>query len=304
LVVTCFVLLVVNTACVERSILLPEEAVEPRLVVLAYAAEGLQVQVFISRLLPLSMDSIKYGVPDAEVTLYKNGKLEAELFYQKIQNCGDQIGDDGICLFSSSKHISDDSLQLESGARYYIEVKAAGFPTVRSESILFTPQVQDLRIDATVRDSINISSRRLGLIIDSISLEYNYTGDITDQLFLFLKNNYWYRFDEGIYQQIFDPRSYYPIPLDPLNTDTQQFISPGPIFNGYDTYLQEYSFSLHIARYPTNYIEFVDLVNNQDSDISGLYASAPAPIPTNMIGGEGYFVIIEHYKIGDFIVEQ
>lgn len=297
-----FVLCLLCTACSEKSVLLPYEEIEPHLVVLAYAIDGVRPQVFISKLLPFDTDTVQYGLPDAEVLLYKNNEVETELHYLQVQDCGDQIGDNGVCLFRSSRHVSDDTLHLEYGAIYHVEVKAPGFPTVRSEPVVATQSLQNLEARAIVSDSVTPSGWTSGLVLDTIDIRYDYIGNPTDQLYITLSAGFNFLHEDWRRSPLMNPTDHGRLKLNPFNSDFH-LIRPGPYFF-YDDHFLTQSFSLHITRYPAGFARFYDLIEMQDSDISGLYASAPAPIPTNIIGGEGYFVIIEHYKIGDFIVEQ
>lgn len=297
---TCLLLGLCCTACIERSILLPEEPVPPRLVVLAYLVDGLRMEVYVSKLLPFSQDSIEFGVPDAEVLLYKNGIVETQMRHIAITNCN---GLDSVCVLGSSKHISDDTLHLEYGATYHIEVNAPGFPSVFSESIVADQHLDGFSFDLVERDSLSLYGRP-ALLIDTLSLEYRYSGNPQDRLYLFSEEASFFYFKPEYNNRnrtLYDPRYHYALALSPLSSGLQEFVRPGSALNGYGTDAIAYPFSLHVARYPADYLRFLDIIQAQDNDVSGVYATSPVPIPTNMVGGEGYFVIIEHYDLGQFL---
>ncbi|WP_170067683.1 DUF4249 family protein [Neolewinella xylanilytica] len=290
----------------ERDIILPSEPVDPQLVVLAYLIDGAPAEVFISKLLPLDADTIDYGVPSAMVKLYRNDSLETTLLYSLIygSNCG-EVGPSGRCPFSASKHISPDSLQLQDGAVYRIEVEAAGFPTVSSEAVVFNRNLQNLSIETVVTDTVTGSRQRKALTIDTIAIDYDYTGGREDLLYLYL--DFDFRDSRSVYNDwlwgINGPVADWRIPLNTAG-GKQVFVQPGPAIDQRPVgFPIDRSFTVNITRYPAEYLRFYETVTAQDLTVSGIYAGAPSSIPTNMTGGLGYFVILEHY-VGDLFILQ
>ena len=297
----------VCTRCAERDIILPNPPVDPQLVVLAFLIDGAPAEVFVSKLLPLDADTIDYGVPTAEVRLYRNDSLETLLPYAPLygSNCGD-LDPNGRCPFFGSKHISPDSLQLQDGAVYRIEVEAAGFPPVSSEAVVFNRQLRNLSIETVVTDTVTgVSQQRKALTIDTIRIEHEYVGGRDDLRYLYIDFDYadsrriYSDWQEGTTSPLSDWR----IPLDAAE-GKQVFVEPGPAINYQSAgYAIDFSFSVNVTRYPADYVRFYETVIAQDLTVSGLYGGAPTSIPSNMTGGFGYFVILEHY-VGDHFILQ
>ena len=293
------------TRCVERDIVLPSQPVDPQLVVLAYLVDNAPAEVFISKLFSIYADTIDYGVPNAVVKLYRNDSLETTLLYSSIYNstCS-EVTPSGQCPFRGSKYISVDSITLQDDAIYRIEVQAAGFPIVHSDPVVFNRNLQNLSLETVVTDTVTgFNRKRKALTIDTIAVDYAYTGVREDLLYLYLNYDLDSRESSGWQGSMLSPTYEYRIPLSHVGGN-QQFIKPGNVIGHYySEFPIENSFSVHVTRYPVDYVRFYESVQAQDLEISGLYAGAPSPIPTNMTGGLGYFVILENY-IGDYYVLQ
>ena len=298
----------ITVGCVERDIVLPNKQVNPQLIVIAYLIDTEPVEIFISSLQPLDSDTIQYGVDDAEVALYRNDTLEALLQYiTDSTSCGGGFGPDGQCTLRSSKYISDSSIIIREGATYHVEVTAPRFPSVRSQPVVAIRGLQKLDVRSVVTMTVDPSNQIPALSIDSILVHYEYISAPDDPLYLYLNFDIDNRPERGWTEGVRNPTGDSRLKLDP-SANYQEFISPGRLINSYGSVsgsldLTQFDFSVAITRYPAAYLHFYETITAQDLDISGLYSAPPVPIPTNMIGGGGYFVILENYNVGHYSVE-
>ena len=254
------------------------------------------MEAFVSNTSTLSSDSVRHAVPNAEVRLYKDGVLEATLHYdpdyESICN--------GNCGFRSSRYLSDRPVVVEYGATYHVEVSAPEYPNMRSELIVAEQSLQNVLLEAIVSDTlitydISYIDPLPGVVIDTVRLQYSFEGDRNDLLQLEL--HWGHRIDSLAKYWIPIPENY-PLPLSYDNDSLQLFTCP--VFNTKenDMHIQYRTFSIDLVRYPEEYVAFKKEIRAQEnSDVAGLYAASPTPIPTNMIDGFGYFFILEHHEV-------
>lgn len=282
IILACF------ASCEERSIILPNEDSIPQLVAIGHLIDGERMEVAVSNTASLDDKQVIHEVPEARVVLYKGDSLVSELYYD-----GDAYVNCDCSGFVASQHISEAPINVEYGSTYRLEVSASGYPTLISEELLAERKLTNISFDATIRDTLLLSdfSEPLPIsIIETVYLKY-FSKDVEGdrvKLELYLKD------ERRAYFNLPSPEDQMDLPLQISKVDTLS----GSIFSvDNEEYRVFNSFTLELIRYPAEYNQVWDKIFYQTEDISGLYASSPTPVPTNMKGGYGYFVIPERYAI-------
>ncbi len=294
--IQCLVFLVFSlTACVERTLDLPEEYSQPRLAVIATLADSVRMEVLISNAVSFDTDTFRHAVTNAEVTLYKNGTFAASLYYTPMDNC------DGGCGFRFSRYLTDRPVEVEYGANYHLEVSAPGYPDLSSEPVYAQRQLSGVKLAAVFSDTTfyfnDPNYPELNVVrVDTLALQYDFLGDRQDELKLEFYRSY--RIDTSPISFWFpDPNDQ--VELSVENSNPQVFTYPTFSNISLEAEGPGSYFTIDLVRYPAAFVAFRDEISKQrnTNNIAGIYAASPTPIPTNMIGGYGYFTILEHYMI-------
>lgn len=281
----------------ETSIEIPAPELDRQLAVMAYLIDSTRAEVIVSKVLsPSGGGTIDFSVQDASVRLFKNGEMAAELSYDpQIRPPHCPIDS----LFSGSKYLSDEIIIVEYGATYFVEVSVPGFPNVRSEEVSAVNKLKNFEFRAALKDTI-FESGENRIRLDTINVKYDYSGNFDDDIRIVrlfdkfrcempLEDRSSFQFDDVFYTAF--------IVLSPENSTQQILISPEAPNTGWRYEFGNTTYYVDVLRFPEAFIDFRNAIRQQDVEaLSGIYSTSPAPIPTNMIGGYGYFVIPErHY---------
>ncbi|NJC26474.1 DUF4249 family protein [Neolewinella antarctica] len=288
-------------SCVEGEFDLPETSIEPKLGVMAFLMDSTLAEVRISKSLTPASLELAYRVPDAEVKLFKNDSLLTNLQnYPAYDAKSWRFGG-----YRSSVYLSDEIIIVEEGANYHLVIDAPSYPTVRSEAVVAITTLRDVKLEATFSFTEPDFSGKSRKIIDKMSIKYTNVGDMTGEIYVTTtyQNNspdvfglpIKYDRDTSVYHHDFVYGEEY-LRLDPLSMGWQTFIDPTSRKNPNPFGLLGSPTSLSIIRVPEAYTNFSNIVVAQDlQSLSGLYATSPTTVPTNMIGGYGIFTIIERH---------
>ncbi|NJC26475.1 DUF4249 family protein [Neolewinella antarctica] len=286
-------------SCVEGEFDLPETSIEPKLGVIAFLMDSTLAEVRISKSLTPASLELEYRVPDAKVRLFKNDSLLTTLHnYPAYDAKRWRFGG-----YTSSVYLSDEIVVVEEGARYHLVIDAPNYPVVRSDAVVATNALSNVEVEAVIR---YLPPNFLGdsfSIIDTLSIKYYNSGSIDDEIYVAasFRNSspdvaglpFKFDRDTSIYHHDF-PYGRSQLLLNPISTDWQTFIDPSKYRINSSNF--GHDASIIVIRVPEQFTNFSDIVAAQDlQSLSGLYATSPTTVPTNMIGGYGIFTIIERH---------
>lgn len=261
-----------------------EEVRSDEVSVISVLENGIEFGVLVSRVLPLNELDVSYAVENAEVVLYEDMVPIDTLDYVEPRS-----GDPDP--LSSGQYLSADAMNLRSGSYYHLTVDAPGLRAVKSEPVLFTKVFSD-------RYAVERNSDTIGNVVEEqpiITFEiltsddceivdgtFQRTLTTTDDVhFLIISTRYRSPFFNQESREIIGSN----LPVGSYSFDY------GPLFFRIDPNIQPQLTCYSIICNTPHFMEFSEALANQGREGIGGLDADPVILPSNIIGGHGYFSV-------------
>ena len=269
----------------EESLEFPQTG--SKLLLYGVVADGVPTVLRLSASREVLEDSLTYRIPEADVKLlavYEDGAHYFDLHLADLQVRPITEEPNIVLPRQSAIYISDGPTTLQPGKEYSVVAVVAGYDTVRSLSLLYTPQ-----LDTTSAELLYVTNGEEGDDCRGTGLEWSIASSRLTEGYYYLASPALVE-EQGGAELIYDFQQCGCSSFEETGDTTTYKV----VWDFFSNCPESFPGSSFIHRVDRSYHDFLDARNTVD--LGGLFSTPRIP-PNNVIGGFGYITLSERARV-------